>query len=756
MLSTLRRIVQEVSTAPDLEAALDIIVRRVRLALDVDACSVYLTHLEEGPQSLLLRAGHGVNPEAISEVAVGFGEGLVGLVAQRAEPLNLERATSHPRYIATEVYGKRNFDTFLGVPIIHQSRVLGVLVVAQAEGRRFDEDVVTFLVTLAAQLAASIMHAVVGEDAFQVQHGQAGSAGIVKGLSGALGVGIGECVVAYSPEALDDVPQRRTSDPQAELERLRQAMDETREDLQGLADQMSSMLPEEERALFDVYIMMLDGDSLLDDADRVIQRGYWAPYALRETIRSHVRHFQEMDDPYLAERADDIRDLGRRILMKLNAEDEGPREYPERTVLAGYQISAAQIAEVPAERLVGVVSMRGSGSSHVAILARALGVPTVMGASELPLARLEGKELVVDGYLGWVFVQPDDDIKAEFQRLAAEERELSEQLQELKSLPTVTPDGVRVSLMANTGLQTEISPALIEVSDGLGLYRTEMPFQMRDRFPGEEEQLGIYRRPLAAFAPLPCVLRTLDIGGDKMLSYFPFEEENPFLGWRGIRVTLDHPEIFLTQVRAMLRANEGLGNLSILLPMITRLEELQQSMALIQRAHREILDEGLDVPLPPIGVMIETPAAVYQIEAIAKRVDFISVGTNDLTQYLLAVDRNNERVARIYDSLHPAVLAALMQIRRGAERHGKSVSICGEFAGDPLGAVLLLGMGIESLSMSAGSLLRIRWVIRSFTYGRAREILERALGMEDGRSVRNMLVEEIERVGIGGLIRAGK
>ena len=502
--------------------------------------------------------------------------------------------------------------------------------------------------------------------------------------------------------------------------------------------------------------MMLDGDSLWADADRVLERGHWAPYALRESIRAHVRQFQEMDDPYLAERADDIRDLGRRILMKLTAEDDGPREYPERTVLAGHQISAAQIAEVPTERLAGIVSMRGSGSSHVAILARALGVPTVMGASDLPLARLEGKELVVDGYLGWVFVQPDDDIKAEFVRLAAEERELSDQLQALKDLTTETTDGVRISLMANTGLQTEISPALIEVSDGLGLYRTEMPFQVRDRFPGEEEQLGIYRRPLAAFAPMPCVLRTLDIGGDKMLSYFPFEEDNPFLGWRGIRVTLDHPEIFLTQVRAMLRANEGLGNLSILLPMVTRLEELQQSMALIQRAHREILDEGLDTPLPPVGVMIETPAAVYQIEAIAKRVDFISVGTNDLTQYMLAVDRNNERVARIYDSLHPAVIASLVQIKRGAERHGKSVSICGEFAGDPLGALLLLGMGIDSLSMSAGSLLRIRWVVRSFSYAHAREVLERALGMEDGRSVRQMLVDELERAGIGGLIRAGK
>lgn len=753
---TLRRIVQEVSAAPSLDAALDIIVQRVRVALDVDACSVYLTRSGEGPEELVLRAGQGVNPDAIGRVAMRFEQGLVGLVAQRAEPLNLERATNHPRYLQTDAYGEEHFEAFLGVPIIHQSRVLGVLVVAQHEGRRFGEDTVTFLVTLAAQLAGSIMHAVVGEDAFLVQRGQAGSAGIVKGLSGALGVGIGECVVVYAPTALDDVPERRSDDPERELAHLRRAIEETQDEFRQMSDDMKQVLPDEERALFDVYVMMLEGDSLWEEAERVIRKGFWAPIGLRDSIRQHVRQFQQMDDPYLAERADDIRDLGRRILMKLLSAEEGPREYPERTILAGQQISAAQLAEVPGDRLAGIVSMRGSGSSHIAILARALGIPTVMGASDLPLARLEGKELVVDGYLGWVFVQPADDIKDEFIRLAGEEQELTAQLQELKGEPTVTTDGVRVSLLANTGLQAEISPALVEVADGLGLYRTEMPFQVRDRFPGEEEQVAIYRRPLEQFAPAPCVLRTLDIGGDKILPYFSVEEDNPFLGWRGIRVTLDHPEIFLTQVRAMLRANEGLGNLSIMLPMISRLEELQQSMALIQRAHREVLDEGRDVPLPPIGVMIEVPAAVYQIEAIARRVDFISVGSNDLTQYLLAVDRNNERVANMYDALHPAVLSALVQIKRGAARHGKSVSICGEFGGDPLGAVLLLGMGIDSLSMSAGSLLRIRWIIRSFSFAHAREILERALDMEDARQIRSMVIEELERAGLGGLVRAGK
>ncbi|MDX1609399.1 MAG: phosphoenolpyruvate--protein phosphotransferase [Halofilum sp. (in: g-proteobacteria)] len=756
MLSTLRRIVQEVSAAPGLDAALDIIVRRVHAALQVDACSVYLAQLEDGPQRLILRAGHGINPAAVGRVSVLPEEGLVGLVAQRAEPLNLERATSHPRFIATDIYGDRNFETFLGVPIIHQSRVLGVLVVAHEEGRRFGEDEVTFMVTLAAQLAGSIMHAVVGEEAFHVQSGQAGSAGIVKGLSGALGVGIGECVVAYSPSALDDIPDRKTDDPEAELRRLRAAIEATRDDIRQLSEDMRDVLPEEERALFDVYVMMLEGESLWSEAEEVVRSGLWAPSGLRRTIQSHVRQFQEMTDAYLAERAGDIRDLGRRILMKLSQTEEGPREYPQRTILVGHEVSAAQIAEVPKDNLAGIVSMRGSGSSHVAILARALGVPTVMGASDLPITRLEGKELIVDGYLGWVFVQPDDDIKEEFVRLVAEEQELTEQLQELKELPAETTDGVHISLLANTGLQAEISPALIEVADGLGLYRTEMPFQVRDRFPGEDEQYQLYRRPLEAFAPNPCFLRTLDIGGDKKLPYFSIEEENPFLGWRGIRVTLDHPEIFLVQVRAMLRANEDLGNLRILLPMISRLEELQQAMALVQRAHRELLDEGLDTPLPQIGVMIEVPAAVYQIESIAKRVDFVSVGSNDLTQYLLAVDRNNERVAKMYDGMHPAVLHALVQIKRGASRHGKPVSVCGEFAGDPMGAILLLGMGIDSLSMSAGSLLRIKWVVRTFSQEHAREVLERALEMEDGRAVRAMLIDELEKAGLGGLVRAGK
>ena len=314
-----------------------------------------------------------------------------------------------------------------------------------------------------------------------------------------------------------------------------------------------------------------------------------------------------------------------------------------------------------------------------------------------------------------------------------------------------------MSLLVNTGLMSDYTPSLRSGAEGVGLYRTEIPFQVRDRFPSEEEQYEIYRGVLATFKGMPVVLRTLDVGGDKPLSYFPINEANPFLGWRGVRITLDHPEIFITQVRAMIRANRGIGNLSILLPMISGKSELDESLMLIRRARDEIEEEsGERIDLPAIGAMIEVPSAVYQIEDICRLVDFVSVGTNDLTQYLLAVDRNNENVAELYSSLHPAVLKAIRQIFEGASSCNTPVSVCGELAGDPLGVMALLGIGIDSLSMSVGSLLRAKKVINSFSQEELVEILREALTLSDGATVRRMYTVKLDERGLGGLIRAGK
>jgi phosphotransferase system enzyme I (PtsP) len=415
-----------------------------------------------------------------------------------------------------------------------------------------------------------------------------------------------------------------------------------------------------------------------------------------------------------------------------------------------------QIADVPLESLAGIVSSRGSSSSHMAILARGMGVPAAMGVAECPVGRLEGRELIVDGYRGRVYVSPSPSVRAEYERLAADDRELSAELEELRGLRCETTDGHALPLYLNTGLVSEQRPHGIEESAGVGLYRTELPFMVRDRFPSESRQVEHYRRVLETFAPRPVTIRTLDIGGDKPLPYFPIEESNPFLGWRGIRITRDHPEIFITQVRAMLRAAIGLENLKLLLPMITTVDEVDDALLLIERACDELCDEGYDAVMPPVGVMIEVPAAVYQADALARRVSFLSVGTNDLTQYLLAVDRNNTHVASLYDDLHPAVLRALMTVVAGARVHDREVGVCGEMAGDPLAAVLLLGIGVDSLSMSASGLLRVKGVIRSMSRARARELLRTALQCETGNAVRQVMISALEDVGLGGLVRPGR
>ncbi|WJW75143.1 phosphoenolpyruvate--protein phosphotransferase [Thiohalobacter sp. IOR34] len=756
MLHRLRRIIQEVSEATDLQEALNIIVRRVKAAMGVDAASVYFRDFSD--DRLVLMATEGLNPASIGRVRLRPGEGLVGLVVERAETVNLESGPSHRRYKHIHDTGEQAYHGFLGVPIIQHRTVLGVLVVRQRARRRFGEQDETFLLTLAAQLAGAISHAEASGGVAQLLQEVAGKAFTLRGLPGSPGLAIGNALVVYPPAKLEAIPDHRIEGEAIEREvaRYRKALAGVEAEFRTLGERLGSALPAEDLALFEAFALMLSSDTLVDGGIERIRAGNWAPGALRETIAEHVTIFEDMDDPYLRERAADIRDLGRRILAHLEQDTPAHAEVDGPTVLVGEEISAAQLAEIPPQRLVGVVSARGSGSSHVAILAHALGIPAVMGVDELPAGRLEGQPLVVDGYRGRVFVKPTPAMLEEFQRLVREEDELKAGLEQLAALPAETPDGLRMPLYVNTGLLSDISPSLRSGADGVGLYRTEVPFMIRDGFPSEDEQTRIYRQVLEGFSPSPVTLRTLDVGGDKALPYFPVVEDNPFLGWRGVRLMLDHPELFLTQLRAILRASQGLSNLRLMLPMVSDVAEVDEAMDLLRRAHRELQEDGIPVRLPPLGVMIEVPSVLYQIDALAQRVDFFSVGTNDLTQYLLAVDRNNPRVAELYDSLHPAVLRALQQIVDGAHGQGRPVSVCGEMAGDPAAAILLLGLGVDSLSMSAGSLPRVKWVLRTISRQRARELVEAALGLEKAGAIRALLHNALDEAGLGGLIRAGK
>ena len=753
MLEILHRIVEEVNASPDLGEALGVIVRRVKQAVEVDVCSVYLTDFER--REHVLRATNGLRQEAVGKVSLPFHKGLIGLVCERAEPINLDDAPSHPKYLFVTESGEMPYHGFLGVPIIQNRTVLGVLVVRQRKPRKFGDNEVSFLFTLAAQLAGAIIHAQASGELTRLQSSVESPRRFLKGRPSAPGVAMGKVVVAYRMSDLNVVPDRKSDDPERDVVLFQDAVSRVEDDLKQLQSRMDQTLPAEERALFDALLLMLGGDSLVGQTIQKIRDGEWVQAALHHTIEEHARVFDAMDDVYLRERASDIRDLGRRILMRLQTDAPPDIEYPDQTILVGEEVSAVDLVQVPKEKLVGIVSATGSSLSHVAILARGIGIPAVMGVTDLPVGRLDGWDAILDGYRGRIYVSPEPSVRMEYERLVEEDLKLDRELEDMRGKPAETTDGAQIGLYLNTGLISETGSLGVTESNGVGLYRTELPFMIRDRFPGEAAQVLNYRKVLETFAPRPVVLRTLDIGGDKPLPYFPVSELNPFLGWRGIRISLDHPEIFLTQIRAMLLAASGLDNLHIMLPMITTLTEVDELIRLINQARDELLEEGHGISSPLIGVMVEVPAAVYQAGALASRVDFISVGTNDLTQYMLAVDRNNPRVADIYDDMHPSVLKALVHIVKEAHRVNRPVSVCGEMAGNPLASILLLAMGVDSLSMSAGSLLRVKWVIRSISRKKARKLLKAALKLDDSRQVRQLIQEELEKIGLGGLVRPG-
>jgi len=625
--------------------------------------------------------------------------------------------------------------------------------VQQKERRQFDEGEEAFLVTMSAQLAGVIAHAeATGSIRGLGRQGKGIQEAKFVGVPGAPGAAVGTAVVVLPPADLEVVPDRPVDDIEAEVARFKQALESVREDMRRLSSKLASQLRPEERALFDVYLMMLDDDSIGLEVKKVIRSGQWAQGALRQVVMEHVKRFELMDDAYLRERASDVKDLGRRLLAYLQEERKQNLVYQDNTILVSEELSPAMLGEVPEGKLVGLISVLGSGNSHVAILARAMGIPSVMGVVDLPYSKVDGIELIVDGYHGEVFTNPSEELRKQYGEVVEEERQLVKGLDALRSLPCETLDGHRMPLWVNTGLLADVTRAQERGAEGVGLYRTEVPFMINERFPSEKEQLAIYREQLAAFHPLPVTMRTLDIGGDKALSYFPIKESNPFLGWRGIRVTLDHPEIFLVQVRAMLKASEGLNNLRILLPMISGVQELEESLHLIHRAWGEVRDEGVDIPMPPVGVMIEIPAAVYQTRELARQVDFLSVGSNDLTQYLLAVDRNNPRVADLYDYLHPAVLQALLKVVNDAHAEGKPVSICGEMAGDPAAAVLLLAMGFDSLSMNATNLPKVKWLLRQLSLSKARELLDQLMGIDNPQVIHSALHLALRNLGLGRVI----
>ncbi len=750
-LATLRQIMQDVAKSDSPSAILDLIVQRVKHAMNVDACSIYIC--TDGC-SITLTATEGLDRQAIGKVRMNFNEGLAGTIAANQSLLNIESASSDPRFVYFPETHEEIFEGFLGVPVIHLRQVVGVLIVQGRARRRFSEDEEAFLITLSAQLASNL-NSLIRRDLQNTTTKRKKKHQRIAGIKGSAGVAIGRVLTLKGEHRLENIENRSVKDVGSEILLLRQSIAATSDDLKAGESNIGASLPADVSALFSVYLMMLESpDFALAIEQRIRQQQIWAPAALRDEVAERAALFEQVEDPYLRARGEDVRHIGNRLLQNLLNKETPIAQIDAPVILAAPLISIADIAQFPQEYIAGIVCSEGSALSHTSVLANALGIPAVMGLESLDFEKLDNTTLIVDGFRGVIFAYPPSRLVAEYRILVDQEKNLIKGLEKLRHLPAETPDGKQINLQTNTGLLADISPGLERGSEGIGLYRSEIPFMMHESFPTEEEQLRVYRHVLEMYKDKPVAMRTLDIGGDKGLPYFKFSEENPYLGWRGIRFTLDNSQILLTQIRAMLRADIGLGNLRLLIPMVSRVDEVDSVIRIIDQAIAQLSNEEHTVRRPELGVMIEVPAAIFLISALAKKIDFISVGSNDLTQYMLAVDRNNAKVSNLFNSLHPSVLNAIKQIVKAGHAHNLPVSICGEMGSDPVAVLLLLAMNVDTLSMSAYNLPKIKWVIRSVPQEVTEKLLKAALKQHNEEYTRAKLNKVLIDHGLGSLVHS--
>jgi phosphotransferase system enzyme I (PtsP) len=751
----------------DLRATLDRIVSLVADRLDMEVCSIYRFVPESN--SLVLVATKGLDPASVSTVSMRVDEGLTGFVIEKGEPVMAIDALAHPRYKYFPETGEERYHSFLGVPIVDRREPLGVLVVQTSRRRRFTRDEVRLMKAVAVPVGGLLVQlrllqsleskeeerrgyqqrmldAIKRLQAYERHQPSAReavdtTAVRLVGVPAAPGFGIGRAHLLVPEVSFASMPQRRPLAPRKELARFAEAVERSVEEVERLKARVQRSYPEIDPSLFDAQRLMLLDESFRARVEAEITGGASAEVALERVVSAMVEEFSRLDDPYLQERAFDIKDIGQRALRNLLGVAERDRSFASAVVLVAPELTLSDIMVIEPEQLKGIVMGAGGATSHASILAKSLEIPTVVGVDRLDEIR-EGVHLVVDGNAGTIYVHPSGDVLREYGRLKDEYAAFNRELDSLRMQPAVTRDGCRVMLGANIGLLGDLPLAHRHGADRVGLYRTEIAFLSHRDFLTETEQVTLYQRVVEAAQGLPLTVRTLDLGADKYPPYFNVPQEaNPFLGWRSIRVSLELASVFKTQLRAILRASAP-GVLRIMLPMISSLEELRRSKELLEEAKAELRREGhpFDETVQ-LGMMVEVPSAVQLADRFIEEVDFFSIGTNDLIQYLLAVDRNNRKVAPLYEPLHPAVLRAVASVVRVANAAGKPVSLCGEMAADPVCTLVLIGMGLRDLSMSAFFIPVVKRLIRSVEIAAAEHVAREALELATVKEVKRHVFE---------------
>ena len=729
----LRQIREAMAGAAPAQERLDRVVRTIAQSMVAEVCSIYL---RRASGELELFATEGLNREAVHNTRLRPGEGLVGEVARMAQPISLSDAPSHPSFAYRPETGEDPYHAFLGAPLLRGGRAIGVLVVQNRAERRYDPDEVEDIQTIAMVLAETVASGeLLGQEELRDVELAPHRPERLKGQKFAEGLAFGHVILHEAPLAPEKL---LSSDPVMEEMNLNRGLADLKAGIDAMLEGGQGKLAGQSFEVLETYRMFADDRGWNRSLVEAVRSGLTAEAAVDRVRNEHRARFAKARDPYIKERLHDFEDLANRLLRVLAGDNPGQRELPDDAILVARNLGPADLLEYPRETLKGLLLEEGSAASHAAIVARALGIPCVGRLMGLRDRLSEGDLVIVDGETGEAHLRPRPDMLDSVQSRMAVRHQRQAEFAKLRDTPAVTADGTRISLLTNAGLAVDLENLDETGAEGIGLFRTEFQFMVSEELPRLDSQTALYRLVLDAAGDRPVTFRTLDIGGDKVLPYMETteREENPALGRRAIRLGLDRPSLLRLQLRALLAAGAG-RELRVMFPMIATVDEF--------RAARELVDVECDWarrrgrPLPAllrVGAMIECPSVLWHLDALLPLTDFVSVGSNDLFQYMYAADRTNPLVSDRYDPLSPPALRALQAIQKACADTGTPVSVCGELAGRPLEAFALLTLGFTRLSAPAGGVGPVKRMILSADLTAAKRGMASLLGSSAG-SIRN-------------------
>ncbi len=713
----LRRLREVMAEPVSAQERLDKIVVLIAANMVAEVCSVYVLR---GDSTLELYATEGLKREAVHQTVLRPDEGLVGLVSSQASAINLSNAQAHPAFAYRPETGEEIYHSFLGVPVLRAGNTLGVLVVQNRARRTYSEEEVEALQTTAMVLAEIVAS---GELSRPGDELAARRPMHIKGAALSDGIALGH-VVLHEPRVI--VTNYIADDIQGELKHLRTAIETLQANLDLLLEHGDVVDGGEHREVLEAYRMFAYDRGWVHKLEEAVMTGLTAEAAV-ERVQSDTRaRMLRQTDPFLRERLHDLDDLANRLMRQLTGRDHAPTRdnLPENAIVVARSMGPAALLDYDRKRLRGLVLEEGGAHSHVAIVARALGIPTIGEVDNAAGIADPGDAIIVDGSTGDLHIRPLPDMAAAYAERVRLRARRQQQYQALRDRPCVTKDGEEVRLMLNAGLTVDLPHIADTGAAGIGLFRTELQFMVAPNFPRTSEQYALYRAVMDAAGDKPVIFRTLDIGGDKVLPYMHnVAEENPALGWRAIRLGLDRPGLLRTQLRALLRA-AGNRALRIMFPMVSTVAEFDQARELVERELTHLRRHGHKLPDEvQVGSMVEVPSLLYQLDELLERADFLSVGSNDLVQFLYAADRGNPRVATRFDALSAPVLCALKEIADKGRAHNKPVTLCGELASQPIGAIALVAIGYRGLSLTASAMGPVKAVLLDLDSRKAAEFL---------------------------------